>query len=313
MSSSITGLVNRVRDRINAGRKQKELLGRAGDWNRLCSALDVIGDTEIALDSYLNHKPVEDTGIQYLHVYGALQLLQTQQDAVSDICFSLQIKPQASPKVPLVRELRSSAVGHPTHQRENSREKSSFIVRVTLSQFGFSLLTVTDEDWAHAERYVNIPKLIALQRKALVATLKEVIKLLDEAEMKHRKKHRGDKLVGCFPDTLSYYFSKIFEAIHSSQSYPFGKMHLDLVAECLTNMRVMLESRGEWNVYDSVNYEYKLLDYPIQQLNTFFTDVSNSKLNSQDAYILCSFVHEQIKMLIKIAEEIDETYAQEPQ
>lgn len=312
MISSIAKLESRIRDRINARRKQHELLGRKADWNRLCSALDVIGDTELALDAYLKHPAVEDTGVQYLHVYGALQLLQTQQDAVAEICSALQIKPHASPKVPLVRELRSSAVGHPTRQQENNRQKSNFIVRATLSQFGFTLFTVIADEWPHTERYVNIPKLIELQRSALVATLMEVIALLDEAEMKHREQHKGAKLSTCFPETLTYYFSKIFEAIHSSQSYPLGKMHVDLVAECLTKLRAMLEKRGEWGIYDSIDYEYELLEYPIQQLTLFFTDPSTSRLSSKDAYIFCAFVSEQIKTLIQIAQEIDDTYEGSP-
>lgn len=312
MTSSIVMLENRIRDRINARRKQHELLGRKADWNRLCSALDVIGDTELALDAYLTHPVVEDTGVQYLHVYGALQLLQTQQDAVAEICGALQIKPHASPKVPLVRELRSSAVGHPTRQQENNRQKSNFIVRATLSQFGFTLFTVIADEWPHTERNVNIPKLIELQSSALIATLVEVIALLDEADMKHREQHNCIKLSTCFPETLPYYFSKIFEAIHSPQSYPLGKMHIDLVAECLTNLRAMLEKRGEWGIYHSIDYEYELLEYPLQQLTVFFTDPSASRLNSKDAYIFCAFVSEQIKTLIQIAQEIDDTYEGSP-
>jgi len=253
MSTSVADLEYQIRNRINARRKQHELLGRSADWNRLCSALDVIGDTELGLDAYLGHPEVRDTGTQYLHVYGALQLLQTQQDAASEICAALQIKPQASPKVPLIREVRSSAVAHPTRQQKNNQSKSNFIVRITLSQHGFTLFTVVADESSHTERYISIPKLVALQRTALVAALVEVLAILDEAEMKHREKHKDEKLAGCFPSTLGYYFSKIFEAIHSPRSYPLGGMHVKLVTECLVKMRSMLEERGEWGISESIN------------------------------------------------------------
>lgn len=312
MSTSVADLEDQLRNRINARRKQHELLGRSADWNRLCSALDVIGDTELGLDAYLSHPEISDTGAQYLHVYGALQLLQTQQDAVSEICDALHIKPQASPKVPLVREVRSSAVAHPTRQRENNRSKSNFIVRMGLSQHGFTFLTVVADESSHTERYVSVPKLAALQRTALVATLREVLAILDEAEMKHHEKHKDEKLVSCFPSTLGYYFSKIFEAIHSPRSYPIGRMHVELFAECLVKMRGILEERGEWGISESIDYEYELLDYPLQQLAAFFADRSASKLNDKDAYIFCAFVREQINTLIKIAQEIDEEYQASP-
>lgn len=308
MNDTIADLEAKIRDRINSRRKQHELLTRKADWNRLCSALDVIGDTELGLDAYMAHAIVEDAGIQYLHVYGALQLLQTQQDAVAEICAALQIKPQASPKIPLVREVRSSAVAHPTRQQENNRSKSNFIVRATMSQHGFTLFTLVADEWPHTERHVSILELVELQRGALAATLSEVITVLDEAEMKHREQHKREKLSNCFPSTLGYYFSKIFEAIHSPRSYPLGKMHVDLVVDCLRNMRGMLEKRSEWGIYDSVSYEYELLQYPLDQLGAYFADPSSSKLNDKDAYIFCAFVREQINTLIQIAQEIDEKY-----
>lgn len=312
MSQSISALEELIRERINARRKQHELLARSADWNSLCSALDVVGDTEIALDSYLQHPPVEDVGTKYLHVYGALQLLQTQQDAASAVCVALRITPTASPKIPLIRDLRSSSVGHPTRQHEDKQAKSSFIVRVSLSQFGFTLFTVTADDRPHTERTVNIPELVELQRKSLAATLTEVVDVLDEAEMKHRQQHKDKKLASCFPATLGYYFSKIFEGIHSYGKYPLGKMHVELVAECLTCIRAMLEERGDWGIHDSVNYEFELLEYPIQRLLEYFTDKQTSGLNDKDAFVFCSFLQHRLGTLQQIAGEIDETYESSP-
>ncbi|NKC12655.1 MAG: hypothetical protein GKR94_10770 [Gammaproteobacteria bacterium] len=75
MTERIAQLEGAIRDRINKRRLQSLLLEHTEDWNVLCSALDVIGDTELALDAYLGHSPIQDIGLQYLHVYGALQLL----------------------------------------------------------------------------------------------------------------------------------------------------------------------------------------------------------------------------------------------
>lgn len=77
-------------------------------------------------------------------------------------------------------------------------------------------------------------------------------------------------------------------------------------------MKALLERRGEWGIYDSVNYEYQLLEYPLAQLKIFFTDHESSKLNDQDAYIFCAFVREQFKTLQQIAREVDEEYAKSP-
>ena len=46
MNATIRDLEDRIRDRINSRRKQHELLSRIADWNRLCSALDVVGEAD---------------------------------------------------------------------------------------------------------------------------------------------------------------------------------------------------------------------------------------------------------------------------
>lgn len=173
-------------------------------------------------------------------------------------------------------------------------------------------MTVFSDERQFIERVISVPKLVSQQREALTATLQEVIKTLDEAEMKHREKFRDEKLTDCFPPTLGYFFSKIFEAIHSPRYFPLGRMHIDLVSECLAKMKALLEQRGEWGIYDSVNYEYELLEYPISQLQLFFSDPTSSKLSDKDAYIFTSFVQNQFKSLQAIAEEFDEQYASLP-
>lgn len=309
---SIVDLEERVRDRINKGRIQYDFLGRPADWNKLCSALDLVGDTELALDSYLKQPSIEDTGLCYLQVYGALQLLQTQQDAAAHICDALSIKARNSPKLPRIREIRSDSVAHPAVRRKNKGTKSNFIVRSSLTQYGFTLMTVYSDGTPYSQRHVSIPTLAAQQRNDLRAVLEEIIAKMDEAEMKHRSEHQDDKLQGAFPDVLPYYFSKIFEAIHNSTYFPLGAMHADLVAECLTRFKQLLEKRGEWGIYESINYEFELLDYPLVELKSFFTSQSSSKLNAKDAYIFCAFIREKLKTAQQIAREIDEEYDSDP-
>jgi len=50
--ASISELEQDIRKFINSPRKQFHLLKDAEAWNRLCSSLDVIGDTELAIDAY---------------------------------------------------------------------------------------------------------------------------------------------------------------------------------------------------------------------------------------------------------------------
>ena len=101
-----------IRQFINSPRKQAGLLSNTASWNTLCSALDVIGDTELAIETYLKWNPLSEIGEKYLLVYGILQVMEVQQDALRFLCESLAI-PYSRPKeLSEIRAIRSDAIGH---------------------------------------------------------------------------------------------------------------------------------------------------------------------------------------------------------
>ena len=61
-------------------------------WNQLCSSLDAIGDTELAFDAYAALPEPSDEGTTYILVYGILQALVLQQDAVRHVAEALSIQ-----------------------------------------------------------------------------------------------------------------------------------------------------------------------------------------------------------------------------
>ena len=73
--ATISELEQRIRDFINRTPKQDELLRDSKAWNQICSSLDVIGDTDVALGAYDKAPPTDDAGATYLLIYGVLQAL----------------------------------------------------------------------------------------------------------------------------------------------------------------------------------------------------------------------------------------------
>jgi hypothetical protein len=72
---TIAELNKNLRSIINNPRKRCVLLEDAPAWSMLCSCLDAIGDTELALDAFLKQGNIGDDGKNYLLIYGALQAL----------------------------------------------------------------------------------------------------------------------------------------------------------------------------------------------------------------------------------------------
>ena len=194
-------------------------------------------------------------------------------------------------------------------QKEKGLIKSCFISRFSLSPLSFELMTAYSDDKDYEMSHVVIPKLLETQSTYLGELLEKVIKELEAQEMEHREKHKDVKLAECFPHTISYFFSKIFEASFNSSAFSLGAIHVKCIQDCLDDFQSKLEQRGEWNVYDSVNYHYELIAYPMSELKVYFDSSPETKLNDKDVYIFASFVSEQIKTLKVIAKEIDEEYA----
>ena len=54
----------------------------------------------------------------------------------------------------------------------------------------------------------------------------QVIIELEKQEIEHRNKYKKIKLAECFPETIGYYFGKIFKASLNSSTFQEGKIYV---------------------------------------------------------------------------------------
>jgi len=271
----------------------------------------VVGDTELAIDAYMgsiNESAID--GQKYLILYGILQVLFVQQDAVKHMMEALGLQHEEDPILNHIRELRNDSVGHPTKRGHDKGKSFNFIVKGSMGRAGFTLMT-TYPDKEPVFTSVNVPGLIHSQREILRKSLTKMIEKLKSEEMEHRKKHRGEKLEDAFPQTLTYYYEKISESIHGGKPPEFGALHVKLVSEAIEKLKNMLMTRGLLDAYDSISYHLDLVEYPLGELVRYFSAPQDSKLNAKDAYIFLSFIREQVDSLKHMAVEMDEEYATE--
>lgn len=307
---TVENLEDRIREFINSGRRQATLLKNLTTWNKLCSSLDIVGDTQLAIRSHSQLQDIKDEGASYLIIYGTLQAMLLQQDAVKHIGDALDIKVKRPKELENIRVIRNSSVGHPAHQTENNLSKSSFIVRTSISPNGFQLMIVYSGDREYEFQNISIPKLIKTQEQYIIEVLLKVINELERQEVEHRKKHRENKLVDSFPSTTNYHISKIFESTSNPNEFPLGSANIKMIESFLDNFKQELNKRSEWGIYDSINYHYELIEYPLKRLAAYFACSDN--MNERDAYIFTSFIADQVKKLEQIAQELDDEYNSTP-
>ncbi len=303
---SISALEQQVRDFINGSRKQHALLKDSRAWNQLCSSLDVIGDTELAFDAYVAAPDTDDAGATYLLVYGVLQALVLQQDAVLHLAEALGLNYELDPTLKEVREVRNASIGHPT--KRSGRARSHFISRISMTRAGFQLMTVYPDQGPAEFKGVKLPSLIATQRSQLRAILTEVVASLQREEAEHKAMFRGDSIGSAFPATIDYYFEKIFESIPSGRSPEYGRLHVQLLMETVARFESKLSARGLAGANDSVDYHLDLVAYPLKELDHYFAEPAASRLNERDAVIFTQFTQGEIETLRRMAAEIDESY-----
>jgi len=301
-----------IRDFINKPRKQFNLLKNHKFWNQLCSSLDVIEDSDLAIDAYINNEFAKSDGENYLRLYGVLQALFLQQDAVTNLCESLGLPNNLTsyPKLKEIRDIRNDSIGHPT--KKGNYKSYHFISRVSITKSGFQLISYYENNKT-TFRDILVIDLVKEQKKYLSKILKKVIKVLKAEEKAHKEKFKMDNLEVVFPDALSYYIEKIFENIGKLDHAELGLVHVKLVKKVMDKLKRALQKRGiEIDTYDSIKFLYELLEYPIIELELYFEKLlarEEPNINDKTAYIFAYFIREHLSQLKEITKEIDNEYS----
>jgi len=302
-----------IRDLINNPRKQFNLLKNRLFWNQSCSSLDVIEDSDLAIDAYVNSEFPEENGEKYLRLYGVLQALFVQQNAVIDLCKSLGVPDNIHPKLKRIRDIRNDSIRHPTDRGKEKHKSYHFISRHSITKSKFRLESVDKNDKTTFEN-IQIIDLIKDQRTYLPKELKKIVGFLKSEEKKHKERFKMEKLEDIFLNT--YHISKILEGI-SKPEYGARVVRsaesLQSIKNVMDNFKKSLKKREiEIETYDSIKSIYELLEYPLKKLELYFKKLSREKkpaIDDKTAYIFAYFIGRHLPELKEIAKNIDTEYS----
>jgi hypothetical protein len=181
---------DRIRDIVNDPRRRHTLMQNRKRWFQLCSAMDSIGDTQLAVRAYLDEplKDVDSDGWSYLVVYGILQVLYVQQDAAKVLATALKLPFELPDDLVNIREIRNDSIGHPAG-------RGAFISRITLSQDGFQLL-MPSKKGKDEIRGIGLRAIADQQTDVMGGLLEKATEQLVADELEHRKRFRAHPLRG---------------------------------------------------------------------------------------------------------------------
>lgn len=303
-------LLRQIRIYVNESWQRYLLLQDTANWNLLCSSMDTIGDTEIAVESYLQSDTPKNDGDKYIALYGILQVLFVQQDVISHLAEALGVEYELSDELSEIREIRNDTAGHPTKRGKGKGKAFNFTSRITITKDGFSFMTAYPSDDPKFQN-VNLINLIETQKKHLENALEDVLNKLKENRSNHKKEFKEKKLVNEFSGQLGYYFEKIYEATAGYKPREFGIIHLDLIETSINKFKEALKERDILEAFENLQFTLEETEYPINQLRNFFQNNSESVRNKNDADIFTFFLKCKIDDIIEMAKEIDDAYQNE--
>ena len=175
--------VDAIREFINEEHEEAyDYFESRGLWFQLCSCLDVLDDTCIGIRAYLKgvkKKGAPVDGEKYLRLYGVLQCLFVQQEALKNLCecFEYDSSFFSDHQLVKIRNIRNISVGHPT-KRGGAHAKGAssygFINRSMLTADTFEIETAK-LGITVSERHL-VPELIRWQLLVMVQSIQNLEK-----------------------------------------------------------------------------------------------------------------------------------------
>jgi len=228
--STICGIMNKsiqeIRNFTNTPRILHRYTSGADDQMKIRSSLYVIEDAQSAIDYYYNKVFGKSKAEIYLAIYGVLQALFIQQDAINNLSEIFKVFTdkiwKKYPKLKEIRDIRNDSTGHPTNRNNKSFH---FISQTSVNKNGFLLLSY--KEGKSKTKHVKIKGVIKGQKEIIFKILSAIINKLDQDEKKHKEKFKMEKLEELFPQNLYRYFYNIYEGLENPDNIPFSIMRIN--------------------------------------------------------------------------------------
>jgi hypothetical protein len=298
---------DKIRDLVNHPWRLQLLIEDKVKWNKLCASMDVIGDTQLAINNYFNLPPFSAGTGGYLFLYGLLQAFFLQQDAINHLSEALNNKPinwkKDYPDIHIVRELRNDTIGHPT--KRGSNDSFHFIARYSVSNGHFRLMSNYSNKNDSEFKDIDIQELRAKQEKSVMHVLDKVIGLMEKDFKEHKKKFAKSKLIDLVPNSFGYSIGKVYEGLYNG--YPLAEMNFNLIKETIDSIKKEIEKRyGKLSALQGLNDTIRRIDYIIQRLDNW---IKNKKLmQNDDAEVFLDSFGDRFKELEEMLKEIDREF-----
>ncbi len=315
--TTIHELFSSVREIVNQPRMNHLFMESTVHRYQMVSCLDTVEDAQLAVDKYRRlaySAKGAGKGKLYLAVYGVLQAMFLQQDALKNLASLLDFPYRIDnyPGLKKVREVRNQIVGHPTSYKRKGTESYYVISRIRLSLETLQVLEYNDQNQQQM-RTIDIKQTLSENEALICQAFGDLKSKLESDIRKHKTKFRGKPLTGFFPDSLCH----LCDQIRAGMSGPSGIDHdmassaVREIDDLLSNLEKALSKRGRPpEDCPGVDLVWDELQYPMKAIRTFFLDEDEESQppEPEATRVFAWYVESKLDELLELCREIDEDY-----
>ena len=259
MNADFDTTIQRIRKHISRTETYNLIYQKKYNWNMLCVSLDTLQDTEEMIQYFRESEFPKDMRGKFLAIYGLLQALFVQQDALVNANAALEL-PKITihtdfPDMHAIREIRNDVAGHPTNR--GNREKPEGCTYIQLAREGLSKSSFKYVTWNNEINGkmmdVDIMKNLDKQHEEVIKGLNNISMELDVRFKKYIDAHRDRKMTDIFAKYGYVKEKLLYEPLEGSR--PVWNASLAAVEEIIAAYKSELVQRyGSWENVENSSY-----------------------------------------------------------
>ncbi|MCE3295881.1 MAG: hypothetical protein K0R65_1595 [Crocinitomicaceae bacterium] len=275
-------------------------------YNQTFTSIDLIEDSQIAIEEFENAKSDGKDGRSTLLIYGLLQSFFLQQDALYHL-----YKCVINDKIKLieffdlfsfdkeVREVRNDIAGHPT---DRNKTEFYFIAKGTISKYRFTYAGYTPNfRKVEVDLKAFISKQFDFTYRVQQTIQDDINKKIEMKKTEHRDIKLKEMIVG-----LDRNIQLIYRGIRDNERSFQGEWGISSVKDNIDKIRHELNLRYNENLPIGISESLRIIDYIIYRLNQWWNE--NTLLGNADAEIFLDSLKKQLEELEEMLTEIDEKF-----
>ena len=275
-------------------------------YNQKFTSIDLIEDSQIAIDEFESVKSIGKQGRSTLLIYGLLQSLFLQQDGLYHLykCVVDENIKQTDFFDTFsfdkdIRDVRNDIAGHPTNRKKT---EFYFIAKGPISKDRFTYAGYTPKfRKVEVDLKIFISKQLEFTRNVLQTVQKNILNKIEMKKDEHKSKSLREMIIGTGRN-----IELIFRGIRDTERSFQGEWGITGLNTSIDEIRKDLNIRYNENLPSGISEAFRLIDYILKRFDQWWAE--KSLLGNDDAEIFLDSLKNQLNELEAMLIEIDEQF-----